>query len=217
MKNDDISGYTRLILCWLLAMASGITWAQNQTTDTLKQQHEDTDENIVLSPSFMNALKGAFEMTPMADTIRYQENLLTRDQLREWVGEPDPTLYNTEQAQQMTESAVDPKDPYTWRLDSTYKALKLWEVDPRCLGITPPTTSFMMPNIAAEIVVWKSKNGKYMMIRTKDGGTAMSGFDFNALARYIRPSQIRLRKSQALANKNRAKMDAAYPILRLDK
>lgn len=207
------------VVCCLLAIFSQLAHAQNPTANT--HAKEADDDTIQLSGKFMNALKGAFEFAPMADTIRYKDELLTREQLLEWLGNTEPT--------QNCEGSVNPECRQSEGsvnklglnsnsdhciLDSTYKALKMWEVDPRANRKIPPTPpTIMMPNFAELFVMWKSKNGKYQIIRTPEGGTAMTGFDINALAKYIRPSQIRLRKSQTLARKNKAKMDEAFPLL----
>lgn len=166
-----------------------LTWLGMAATSSFAQHHAESSDSIHLSSSFLKALDNAFTFTPQADTIRYEENFLTREQLREWVGDVDTTTY--------IHSA-----------DSLY-------LDPRFLGLTPPqhTVSIMFPDFAKDIQIWKSKNGKYSLINTSGGHQAISGLDVNkALSELLIPKYRKIKKSRKIAEEGRSKIDAAFPI-----
>lgn len=65
--------------------------------------------------------------------------------------------------------------------------------------------------------LWQSKNGKYGVLVRADGSQCLSGLDVNALGKYIRPSEIRIRKMQEIAKQAREVMDRVYPTEGLPK
>lgn len=183
-------GWRSLIVALYIMLNGCIVWAQHK---------EEITDTIHLSPSFMKALEDAFSFEQKHDTIRYREEFLTRKQLREWVGDVDTTLYQ-------------PNVTYAEEGDSCRDTLRL---DPRFIGMRPilPPTSIMFPNFAKEIELWKSKNGKYRVIKTTGTQQAVSGLDVKkALSELLIPSHRRIRKVRDLADKKRAEMDAAYPL-----
>jgi len=165
-----------------------LIWIGLAATPVSAQQH--TEDSIYLSPRFMKALENAFSLTPQADTIRYEENFLTREQLHEWVGDVDTTAN------------------YRHPTDTLY-------LDPRFLGLTPPRqmVSIMFPDFAKDIEIWKSKKGNYQLIKTQDGHQALSGIDVKkALSEMLIPKYRKIRKSRKIAEEARAKMDATFPM-----
>ena len=64
---------------------------------------------------------------------------------------------------------------------------------------------------ARGIQLWRSQSGRYSMLNTQEGRQVLSGFDVNALGKYIRPKEIRLRRMQELADRYRATMDKFFP------
>ncbi len=59
--------------------------------------------------------------------------------------------------------------------------------------------------------LWQSKKGGLGLLVRADGSTCLSGFDVNALAKYIRPSEIKLRKMREIADEAREVMDRCFP------
>ena len=80
-------------------------------TKKVKKDKKQEEEEIKLSDSFMKALDGAFSFGQEYAPLPKQENDLTREQLHEWVGEPN---------ERDTSLQVE-------KFDSTYKNLKRWE------------------------------------------------------------------------------------------
>jgi len=59
--------------------------------------------------------------------------------------------------------------------------------------------------------LWQWGDGKYGILQRADGTQCLSGLDVNALGRFIRPNEIKLRKMEELANGARDVMDRCYP------
>ena len=78
-----------------------------------------------------------------------------------------------------------------------------------------PLVLFDMPGLKdalKDVYVWRSKSGQYGVLQRADGTTCFSGLDVNALGRYIRPSEIRIRKAQELSASARPLMDRILPM-----
>lgn len=181
------------------------------------QNQEDANGEIKLSDSFRQALEGAFLFNPITSEPLPYPNPLTREQLHEWVGPVDTTdvaiqmeLWRRRHPQDLTDENL-PQDSAQSQYMETYRQLRLWEKNFKPL---PPTAviEIKIPGLT-DHVQWRSKNGRYSVIRTPDGRSALSGLDVNALGKYIRPKEIRLRKSRARAKKNKGEMDLYYPII----
>lgn len=198
-----------LLLLMLVMICQPLSlWAQNQ---------EDTTGEIKLSDSFRQALEGAFQFSPITEEPLPYPNPLTREQLHEWAGPVDTTdlsiqmeLWRRRHPQEQTDENL-PQDSAQSQYMETYRALRLWEKDFKPL---PPTAVIQIeiPGLT-DHVQWRSKNGRYSVIRTSDGRSVLSGLDVNALGKYVRPKEIRLRKSRARAKKKRGEMDLFYPII----
>ncbi|MBR0036117.1 MAG: hypothetical protein IJP70_00585 [Bacteroidales bacterium] len=78
-----------------------------------------------------------------------------------------------------------------------------------------PQTLFPIPGLDKAcdgVYSWRSKNGRYGILNRGDGTSCFTGLDVNALGRYIRPAEIRIRKAQALAATARPLMDKILPV-----
>lgn len=142
------------------------------------------EEPIKLSKSFMKALDAAFSFGPIEAPLPKQTEL-TIEQLHEWVGEP------TEHTQPIK------KDKF----DLEYKAAKMWV---REFYVPDPTLPLA---IDLGIRIGKGEARKY-----NPQPSVGFGFDSQKIAKYIRPSEIKLRKARSSADKIRAQMDILYPI-----
>ncbi len=168
-------------------------------------QGTETGDSIRINPNFMKELDSAFSFTPLEADIEVPDNVLTREQLHEWVGPVEGRSTDYLPLGQATKRYY-PTDPN--RFDSTYFALKMYLVDfCKWQPIYEPTV--MIPGLKGSITDGLQHYGKHLH-SLPQGGIGYS-FDFNALAKYIRPSQIRLRKSQSLADRARATMDKYMP------
>ena len=165
----------------------------------LLAQNTEAEDSIRLNPKFMEELDRAFSFEPIEAPIAVPDDVLTREQLHEWVGPIDGV------PESKRNGKYDPTDPN--RFDSTYFALKMYLVDfckwqPIVKEINIPGLGGFTDGLQHYGKHWHS---------TKTGGMAAT-IDVNALSKYVRPSQIRLRKSKALADKSRAIMDKLFPI-----
>jgi len=202
MKREVFFG-CRTLLLGMLYMLCNVAYAQNT---------EETDDTIHLSKKFLQSIEDAFLFTPRIDTLRYEENPLTREQLHEWIGEPqDAELYWEERRnalgeQQSMNAPADSLDSLDIHLRD-----KLRYSIPNLVVTPPPSFNFAID--LEGIVIGKSKNGKYSVIQKSGGGQAISGFDFGAaMGRLFIPKDRRLYKSRKLAKENKAVMDAAFPL-----
>lgn len=189
-------GYAYIIryMMWLLMIYSN---------NPLYAQTGEAGDSIRINPKFMEELNRAFTFDPIAAPIEVPDDVLTREQLHQWVGPADETDTNTGPSKT---KKYDPTDPN--RFDSTYFALKMYLVDfckwqPTCNNV------ISIPGLGA-LSDGLQHYGKHVH-STKSGGIALQ-LDVNALAKYVRPSQIRLRKSRALAEKSKPLMDKFFPI-----
>jgi len=154
-----------------------------------QQQGRDTvpsdGASLQLSPEFMHQLEQAFEFAPAPSPIAVPDSTLTRELLHQWVGEPDRSVSDA---------------PIRHKFDSTYFALKLYLRD-YCRWNPPP--QIVIPGLS----------GLAGPCRAASEGVGHTfSIDVNALARYVRPSQISRRKMRRLADEHRAVMDQCYPI-----
>lgn len=60
--------------------------------------------------------------------------------------------------------------------------------------------------------IWMSKHSDLGIMVNGNGATVLTGLDINALAKYIRPSEIKLRKMQEIAKDAREVMDRCFPM-----
>lgn len=171
-----------LILLWI---SVSLLWAQSESVATDTVRDEGTGETIRLSEGFLKELERAFEFAPREDTIVLPDDILTIEQLHQWVGAPD----STEQL----------PNPEKFKYDSMYVALKLYLKD---LYVPPkPKYSIYIPGIT---------DGGFKKNLPKSGTISIC-FDLNALAPYIRPDEIKKRKARELAKKARSTMDKFFP------
>ena len=177
------------IMVWLAMML------MQGTTVLLAQEQGDT---IRINPRFADELEKAFSLDFIEAPIEPKDEVLTREQLREWVGPVEGAL------REIARGKYDPTDPN--RFDSTYFALKMYLVD--FCKWQPVSTRIAIPGLGNLTDGVQHYGNNWHSLRT--GGMAKT-IDVNALAQYIRPSQIRLRKSRELADKSRAMMDKFFP------
>lgn len=165
----------------------------------LLAQNNEAGDSIRLNQKFMEELDKAFSFSPIEAPIVVPNDVLTREQLHEWVG-PIENLPEGSQSRK-----YDPTDPN--RFDSTYFALKMYLVE--FCKWQPIVNEIKIPGLGgfADGLQHYGKN----LQSAKMGGMAIT-FDFNALSKYIRPSQIKLRKSRGLAEKSKPLMDKIFPM-----
>lgn len=190
MKNSNFW----LLAWWVVCLELAVSTVCAQT---------ETSDSIHINASFLKDLENAFEFAPRQDTIRYRDELLTRQQLHEWVGDVDTLLYQQQRHhRQLAES------------DSLADTLRL---DPRFLGLcaVKQPASIMFPDFSKEITMWKSRNNRYSIIRTNcpGPGTAISGLDVKkGLSNLLIPKYRKINKVRKIAEKNKTAMDAAFPL-----
>lgn len=168
-------------------------------TIPLLAQNNEAGDSIQINPQFMKELDRAFSFDPIEAPIAVPDDVLTREQLHEWVG-PIEGVSGGNRSRK-----YDPTDPN--RFDSTYFALKMYLVD--FCRWQPIVNQVAIPGLGG-FTDGLQHYGKHWH-STKTGGMAAT-LDVNALSKYIRPSQIRLRKSKELAEKSRAIMDKFFPM-----
>lgn len=168
-------------------------------------QGNETGDSIKINPKFLKELDSAFSFTPLESPIEVPDNVLTREQLHEWVGPVDDAQSGYLPFNKSTKK-YDPTDPN--RFDSTYFALKMYLVD-FCKWQPIIEPSITIPGLKGSITDGLQHYGKHAH-SLRQGGVGVS-FDFNAFAKYIRPSEIRLRRSRALADSAREMMDKFMP------
>ena len=127
------------------------------------------------------ALDGAFSFGLKEAPLPKQSDL-TKEQLHEWVGEPDWS--------DLTHQRRQPE-----KFDSTYKALKMWERE------------FYVPLQIKQPVI--EIPGLKL---SKDDGPSGVQFDLQKLGKYIRPKEYRLYKVRKKSAKLRKDMDLLYPM-----
>lgn len=159
----------------------------------------ETRDSIRLNPKFMEELNRAFSLDPVEAPIVVPDDVLTREQLHEWVGPVE------DEAGARRSGKYDPTDPN--RFDSTYFALKMYLVE--FCKWQPAVNEISIPGLQC-LTDGLQHYGKYAH-STPTGGIGAT-IDVNALSKYVRPSEIRLRKSRALADKSRATMDKFFPL-----
>ena len=172
----------KFLITLLLAMNLLPIWAQSPATDSVA-----TDGDIRLSPELLRELDRAFSFGPVQTPIQVPDSTLNTELLHQWVGEPDASSDAT-------------SGYYRQKFDSTYFALKVylkefcrWE----------PPQEIKIPGL-------QGLSGPVKAASEGIGHTF--SVDVNALAKYIRPSARRLRRSRQLAEEHRAEMDAAFPM-----
>lgn len=165
----------------------------------LMAQGTETGDSIRINPKFMEELDRALSFGPVEAPIVVPDDVLTREQLHEWVGPVEGVTGGKRNGK------YDPTDPN--RFDSTYFALKMYLVD--FCKWQPFVNEISIPGLGG-FTDGLQHYGKHLH-STKSGGIAAT-VDVNALSKYIRPSQIRLRKSRALAEKSKAVMDKFFPM-----
>lgn len=127
-------------------------------------QSAEPGDSIRINPEFMKALDKAFSFDqPLQAPIKVPNDVLTREQLHEWVGP--------------IENSKSPT-------------------------INIPGLGGFTDGLQHYGKHWHS---------VKEGGVGCT-FDFNALAKYIRPSEIRLRKMRSLAASAKETMDKLFPM-----
>ena len=167
-----------LLLCIHSALAQHVEHQAKQDTVGAKARK---DGEIELSDAFKKALDGAFSFGLKEAPLPKQSDL-TKEQLHEWVGEPDWS--------DLTHQRRQPE-----KFDSTYKALKMWERE------------FYVP-LQIEQPVIEIPGLKL----SKDDGPSGVQFDLQKLGKYIRPKEYRLYKVRKKSAKLRKDMDLLYPM-----
>lgn len=165
----------------------------------LMAQGSEAGDSIRINPKFMEELDRAFSFDPIEAPIVVPDDVLTREQLREWVGPIDGV------PEVKRRGKYDPTDPN--RFDSTYFALKMYLVD--FCKWQPIVKEVQIPGLDG-FTDGLQHYGKHCH-STKTGGIGVT-IDVNALSKYVRPSQIRLRKSRELAERSKAMMDKFFPM-----
>ena len=166
-------------------------------SDTIAQPKAIGQEEIIhLSNKFLKELDKTFSFDPLDAPIQLPKETDT-DLLHQWVGRPDTTLLNNR------------KD--TTKYTREYVAFKIYLHDLQPITSTSPM-DFNLQSM--ELRNHHGENGYYYKdTHTTLNGVSVGGFDFNKLAQYIRPKEILLRKSRAIADKNRQRMDRIYPLV----
>lgn len=167
-----------LLLCIHSSLAQHVEQQAMQDTVGAKARK---DGEIEMSDAFKKALDGAFSFGLKEAPLQKQSDL-TREQLHEWVGEPDWS--------DLTHQRLQPE-----KFDSTYKALKMWERE------------FYVP-LQIEQPVIEIPGLKL----SKDDGPRVVQFDLQKLGKYIRPKEYRLYKVRKKSAKLRKDMDILYPM-----
>ena len=176
----------RLLSASLLAINIFSLHAQADTTQHAK-------EEIHISKSFLKELDATFSFPPLEAPLKKPSDL-TVEQLHEWVGKPN-----------LPEQKRD-----TTKYTREYVAFKIYLHDLQSFTPTP------IPEVD-----WKKYNGRnhkgengyyYKDTHTTLNGCSVGGFDVNALAKYIRPQEIKLRKAREAADRKRNLMDKVFPM-----
>lgn len=63
-----------------------------------------------------------------------------------------------------------------------------------------------------DVYIWRSPHNRYGLLTKADGTSCINGLDVAALGRYIRPAEIKIRKSKALAASARPLMNKILPM-----
>lgn len=176
----------RLLSASLLAINLFSLHAQADTTKHVK-------EEIHISKDFLKELDATFSFPPLEAELKKPSDL-TVEQLHDWVGKTN-----------LPEQKRD-----TTKYTREYVAFKIYLRD------LQPFTPTPIPYID-----WKKYNGRnhngengyyYKDTHTTLNGCTAGGFDVNALAKYIRPQEIKLRKAREAADRKRALMDKVFPM-----
>jgi len=126
-------------------------------------QSRESGDSIRINPKFLKELDKTFFFDQPAEApIKVPDNVLTREQRREWVGPVEETK----------------------------------------------TSSISIPGLRG-FTDGLQHYGKHLH-SVREGGIGCT-IDVNALAKYLRPSEIKLRKLRALAEKSKGIMDVLYP------
>lgn len=171
----------------------------------LLAQGTESGDSIRINPKFMDELDKAFSFGPVEAPIKVPDEVLTREQLHEWVGPVEGAMPESDAGRKGKK--YDPTDPN--RFDSTYFALKMYLVDFCRWQPVAKEQSIAIPGLGG-ITDGQQHYGKHC--HSVNGGGIGATLDVNALAKYIRPSEIRRRKMQSLADKVRPLMDLYYPM-----
>lgn len=152
---------------------------------------------IRLSKKFMKELDKAFSFDFMEAPISLSKETDT-DLLHQWVDKPQLDIDNSSQRD-------------TSKYTREYVAFKIYLHD------LQPFTPIAVPKIdlkgMGDLRNHNGENGYYYKnTHTTLNGTSIGGFDVNALAKYIRPSEIRKRKSKEIAERCRSLMDRVFPV-----
>ena len=183
----NMNSMQRLIMmgvCLVMAMIRVV--AQSDTASVMSEM-ADEDGEIRLSPNFMKELERAFSFDPREEKITPPDDILTREQLHEWVGKPDTSL------------VLEDGKPKRERFDSTYFALKMY-IPEFCKPIPKADNRIFIPGIT-----------DHSFSRNLPKHGLQFVFDVNALAPYVRPKEIRKRKLREFANRARPTMDKFLP------
>lgn len=126
-------------------------------------QNREAGDSIRINPKFLKELESAFSFDPVQAPIKVPNDVLTREQLHEWVGPVEDT---------------------------------------KSLTINIPGLGGFTDGLQHYGKNWHS---------VREGGVGCT-LDVNALAKYIRPSEVRLRKMRSLAAGAKETMDKFFPI-----
>lgn len=175
----------RLLSASLLAINLFSLHAQADTTKHVK-------EEIHISKDFLKELDATFSFPPLEAELKKPSDL-TVEQLHEWVGK--------------TNSPEQKRD--TTKYTREYVAFKIYLRD------LQPFTPLNCPPITP-LGDLRNHNGEkgyyYKNSHTTLNGCSVGGFDVNALAKYIRPQEIKLRKAREAADRKRKLMDKVFPM-----
>lgn len=159
MKKDTDRLYRRVLTCAIWCMVMLMSYC----VMPVKAQNRESGDSIRINPKFLKELESAFSFEPIQAPIKVPNDVLTREQLHEWVGPVE---------------------------------------DKKSLTINIPGLGGFTDGLQHYGKHWHS---------IKEGGIGCT-LDVNALAKYIRPSEIRLRKMRSLAESAKETMDKLYPI-----
>lgn len=176
----------RLLSVSLLAINLFSLHAQADTTKHVK-------EEIHISKNFLKELDATFSFPPLEAELKKPSDL-TVEQLHEWVGKTN-----------LPEQKRD-----TTKYTREYVAFKIYLHDLQPVTLKP----FMDLNLnGIDLRNHKGENGYYYKdTHTTLNGCSVGGFDVNALAKYIRPQEIKLRKAREAADRKRKLMDKVFPM-----
>ena len=187
LRRKTNSMQRRIVIGVCLIMAMIRLVAQSDTASVMGGKADGQSE-IRLSPSFMKELEKAFSFDPREAKITPPDDVLTREQLHEWVGKPDSV--------QVLQGGRSKREKF----DSTYFALKMY-IPEFCKPIPMPDNRIYIPGIT-----------DHGFSRNLPKSSALVTFDLNALAPYVRPKEIKIRKLRELASRARLTMDKFLPM-----